>query len=94
MRVEPPAQSPPEAVEHVEKELGGESQRVDVDALVVAVKPAQELAERDLVTEQAGAIGGDATLAVEATVGAAGDQAGHHRRFWIGDPDRVAECIP
>ena len=58
------------------------------------MEPTQEFAERDLVAEQAGAVGGDAALAVEATVGAAGDQAGHDGRFGIGDADGVAECVP
>ena len=44
--------SGPESIEHVQPQLGGELQRVDIDAFVVTVESVEELLERDSLAQQ------------------------------------------
>ena len=66
--------SPQQVVGDVEPQLRGEPQRLDVDSLVVAVEPSAEVGGIDVGTEQPGAVGDRAHVAVDARVGEADDQ--------------------
>src|SRR6266496_2413640 len=63
---------------HAHPELGGQPQRLLVDALVVAVEHRHELVERDVVAEQARPVGDRTGPAEEAGVGCAHDHERNH----------------
>ena len=76
------------------EELAAQAERIDVDALVVAVESLPERLERHAWREQRGAIGNGAALAIEPGVGAAHDQPGHEVGVRIGVAGPAPDDIP
>ena len=86
-------------LDDVHPEVGGEPERLGVDALVVAVEALTERLQRHLRREQAGPVCDGTLVAEEPCIGAADDEARHQRGTGVGDlrgrgdrvPQRVAD---